>query len=67
MRVACIQLKTGEDYKHNFSKLISYIHIALKKIRFNYHTSGNFIVSHLIQKLLIIHVPQIDKLNDEVQ
>ena len=31
MRVACIQLKTGEDYNHNVSKLISFIHIAIRK------------------------------------
>jgi predicted amidohydrolase len=31
MRVACIQLKTGENYKLNFSKLIHYIRLAIKK------------------------------------
>ncbi len=30
MRVACIQLKTGENYKINFTKLIKYIHQAIK-------------------------------------
>lgn len=31
MRVACIQLKTGENYEYNFLQLISYIHLAVKK------------------------------------
>ena len=31
MRVACIQLNTGEDYRCNFSKLINCIHLAIKK------------------------------------
>ena len=31
MRVACIQLKTGENYKLNSSRLFNYIHQAIKK------------------------------------